>query len=789
MPIGQREAWTRSAYEQARQHPAEGGQLADLVGYLRALEEPGADVGDLERRALELLVKRSIHPRRSKLTCIYEDLHTAAAKARDAAGEVFAATWERVLLGECNSTHTPPPAEHLALAGKALAERFAQSAKPFPPAAASSVMALRQHRLRGEHLEALALAERASSDRDAAFQAALCQVHLSADTAPLDDYFERFDDQRDDERAWAALYELAIPKKWAAERFERRRPPLTHAALGPALAALGKCHQQDVPTHQRLAHAGLDLCALAGAVDHEAALLLLAGVSRWLFQAKKQTLVRLVGEAYQALSLQLSSGRSRDNLALLVDLTDAWRDSDSTPPRVRVEGGQLRRTATTASVLAELTARLGVQRTRRLFGQGARAKRIGRREDAALWAVLAKSADTLKGPLLKLVQHLAYAGLNLPPDVHRQLEAAHASSTPMDADVIRTVLREELGSAAQPLLHTLGDSPIGVGSIGQVHAATLPDGREVAIKVQYPEVEDAIRHDFWNLGLLVPVLRVLRPKVDWRGLLRSLQATLIAECDYRKEAVFQQSFRAHLEGDPVLRVPKVLDDLCSRRVLTMERVHGATLQDFADNSAYAERREVAEALLRLLFAYVDERFTWTDPHPGNYLITAEHVYVLDFGCVASWEPATRLAWVRLGRGMMQRDEAALRKGLRELGFPVDPERFDYREFVEKFHPDFYTPQTDEGGVALHTPQVVTQQLLEFFSRRSPNYHNIQIPPELLMGLRAYYGTVYILALLRTGIDVNGERFQNAVDATVAAAEATVQRSTPNGSQHGATDKR
>ncbi|MCA9602884.1 MAG: hypothetical protein KC417_12700, partial [Myxococcales bacterium] len=110
------------------------------------------------------------------------------------------------------------------------------------------------------------------------------------------------------------------------------------------------------------------------------------------------------------------------------------------------------------------------------------------------------------------------------------------------------------------------------------------------------------------------------------------------------------------------------------------------------------------------------------------------------------------------------------RGIRELGFPVDPDRFDYDEFVTKFGPDFYRPTKDEGGVPLHTAGVVTAQLVEFFSRKSANFHNIQVPPELLLGLRAYYGTLYVLAELGTGVDRSSVEFHAAVDTAVRSAE-------------------
>ena len=117
------------------------------------------------------------------------------------------------------------------------------------------------------------------------------------------------------------------------------------------------------------------------------------------------------------------------------------------------------------------------------------------------------------------------------------------------------------------------------------------------------------------------------------------------------------------------------------------------------------------------------------------------------------------------------DEAGLKRGIRELGFPVDADHFDYQEFVAKFHPDYYTDDVDEGGAALHSANIVTEQLRELFSRRSTNYHNVQIPPDLILGLRAFYGTLFVLSRLRVGIDPSRPSFRRAVEAAVLSAEA------------------
>ncbi|MCB9597068.1 MAG: AarF/ABC1/UbiB kinase family protein [Sandaracinaceae bacterium] len=768
--------WTRASYAAAvRGAPPVDDAMRELVAALRALERASGDeeARALEDRAFAILAEQGVHARRSRLSSAYGDVHRAAAAARE--GDPFTSTWSRLMAGYCDGVEVGEDATNAAAGhalGLALAshpEVTATRAAEIAPPEWITDADLRGRRLAGGHFEVLAMADacrRGAGDADAArWHEACARAHLSADPGPL----------VDEQASWTAaqlrvvaLLTHAAPQKHAAER-----AAAVVGATGAEVELLARLRDPERPMHDRLREAGAALAELRRAeADPETALLVLAGITRWLLQAKHFDPARVVASAARALSLELSAGQTEDSLGFLLDVHETFATSASSSSASRsVPVTRWSRAGGTASLLLALTAKLGVSRTRALFTSKKRATRLRRAELDALVETAATRLDALKGPLLKVAQQASTMGLELSPAIERRLIATRARGTPVPFEAIEACLERELGRPWPVFFRELEEAPIGVGSIGQVHAGQLHDGTEVAVKVRLPGIRDAIRHDLLHLSLLVPVAVVLRPKVDWRGIVAMLRESLLAECDYRREAAVQEAFRRHFADDPGLSVPRVVPECSTQGVLTMERVFGCTLGEVAEEAGFEERRRFGEALLRLHFAFVAGGYAWSDPHPGNYVFGEDRVHVLDFGCVPRWDAAVRLRWVRLGQAMMERDEAGLKRGIRELGFPVDADHFDYQEFVAKFHPDYYTDDVDEGGAALHSANIVTEQLRELFSRRSTNYHNVQIPPDLILGLRAFYGTLFVLSRLRVGIDPSRPSFRRAVEAAVLSAEA------------------
>jgi predicted unusual protein kinase regulating ubiquinone biosynthesis (AarF/ABC1/UbiB family) len=211
---------------------------------------------------------------------------------------------------------------------------------------------------------------------------------------------------------------------------------------------------------------------------------------------------------------------------------------------------------------------------------------------------------------------------------------------PMPASVVTRTLTEELGRPPGEVFAQFDPRPIAAASIGQVHAATLPDGRRVAVKVQYPGVEQAIRADLANTELLATFLRLLlsvapnMTRMDVRAMASEISDRIGEEIDYRVEAANQREFTQGYQGHPFIRIPEVYDELSTRRVLTMQYVDGLRYtkavraeQQLRDRWAEAIYRFVLDSLYRLGIGN-------TDLHPGNFLFHPDGgVSFLDFGSV------------------------------------------------------------------------------------------------------------------------------------------------------------
>ena len=264
-------------------------------------------------------------------------------------------------------------------------------------------------------------------------------------------------------------------------------------------------------------------------------------------------------------------------------------------------------------------------------------------EEAA--RVLATSAGRLKGGLAKVAQLAAYdPGATLggrsgaTPAARAVLGGLWDHAPAVSAGAIAGVIEDDLGRAPQALFARWDAVPLAAASIGQVHAAVLHDGTEVVVKVQYPGVADALRADLDDAAFV----RKLAGSEIGRNLgedaVAALSAAVRGELDYRAEAAAQVRFAEAWAAHPVLRVPRVIDELSSARVLTMTRARGKSLAETAASGSADVRRQTALAIYQFAWGSpLVHRLLNADPNPGNYLIEeqadgAVHVWCLDFGC-------------------------------------------------------------------------------------------------------------------------------------------------------------
>ncbi|MBI2168698.1 MAG: AarF/ABC1/UbiB kinase family protein, partial [Actinobacteria bacterium] len=256
----------------------------------------------------------------------------------------------------------------------------------------------------------------------------------------------------------------------------------------------------------------------------------------------------------------------------------------------------------------------------------------------------------MKGAVMKLGQMASILGDSLPDQYGEALRGLQQSAPPMAYELMAGVVEEDLGAAPHELFEKFSREPVAAASIGQVHKARLADGTEVAVKVQYPGVDTAIRADLDNMFLLTSVARMMAPGIDPESLVTEIKSVMFDELDYTREAANQQEFGRAYEGHPWIRVPRVFPEFSARRVLTSEWVSGRSFYDMLD-APQSERDLVGEQLFRFFVGSVGAlRFFNADPRPGNYFFVepsrsrsrgaeAAPIWFLDFGMVKRFTPA------------------------------------------------------------------------------------------------------------------------------------------------------
>uniref|UniRef100_A0A8D2DC54 Coenzyme Q8B n=1 Tax=Sciurus vulgaris TaxID=55149 RepID=A0A8D2DC54_SCIVU len=219
------------------------------------------------------------------------------------------------------------------------------------------------------------------------------------------------------------------------------------------------------------------------------------------------------------------------------------------------------------------------------------------------------------------------------PQLQRIFERVRQSADFMPRWQMLRVLEEELGKDWRTKVASLEEVPFAAASIGQVHQGLLRDGTEVAVKIQYPGVAQSIQSDVQNLLAVLKMSTALPEGLFAEQSLQTLQQELTWECDYRREAACAQNFRQLLADDPFFRVPAVVKELCTRRVLGMELAGGVPL-DQCQGLSQDVRNQICFQLLRLCLRELFEfRFMQTDPNWANFLYDASshQVTLLDFG--------------------------------------------------------------------------------------------------------------------------------------------------------------
>ena len=329
------------------------------------------------------------------------------------------------------------------------------------------------------------------------------------------------------------------------------------------------------------------------------------------------------------------------------------REKDTSIPT-----GRIRRTAKVAGLAGGQTARNYATRATNLArGQEGRHRAASRRQAEAAEQIL-EVLGNMKGAAMKVGQVASFIDTGAFPEefqerIQAKLAELRDSAPRVPFKDMRKVITQELGDPLEEVFASFDEEAVAAASIGQVYRATLPDGRDVAVKVQYPGVAQAVRADLQNLGMIMRVAKRIAPGMDAKAMTKEIRERLSDELDYEQEAQAQRAFARAWRGHPFVVIPDVVTSLSRERVLVTEWVDGLGFEDVRQLPK-GERDRFGEIVYRFFFGslYRHGHFSG-DPHPGNFkLMDDGRVAFLDFGMTK-----------KLGREHLEAQVEALRLGM------------------------------------------------------------------------------------------------------------------------------
>jgi predicted unusual protein kinase regulating ubiquinone biosynthesis (AarF/ABC1/UbiB family) len=418
-------------------------------------------------------------------------------------------------------------------------------------------------------------------------------------------------------------------------------------------------------------------------------------------------------------------------------------------PQARISrGGKLGRLA------AEQAVRTAGTRLS-MIGRSQRAKSIlAERATIESAEQLVTVLGSMKGAAMKLGQMLSVLDFDLVPESHRErfrekLAALRDHAPTVAFTTMRKVVEADIGALPR-VFADFDETPIAAASIGQVYRARLRDGRDVAVKVQYPNVDTAIKADMRNLALFAKLGKTIWPTLGANGFLEEIASNLESELDYLREARTQHHVAQKYRGHPFIHIPDSILEHCRAHVLITDYVEGKSFEQLR-TCRQAERNHIGELIYRF---YIGSMFRYNefcgDPHPGNILQTADgKVGFIDFGLFNRMDPtnvefekvlaraasegrADDLYHLMIGRGILEPDA------------PITPQEcLDYALAAAEWH------FVDEEITV--TPELATAALIVAIDpRSSAHFTGIKrqlLPPEHIFSRRADFFTFGALGQL------------------------------------------
>jgi predicted unusual protein kinase regulating ubiquinone biosynthesis (AarF/ABC1/UbiB family) len=416
--------------------------------------------------------------------------------------------------------------------------------------------------------------------------------------------------------------------------------------------------------------------------------------------------------------------------------------------------GRIRRTAQVGSAVGTQGARYA----------GTRAANIARSKEAGGEALerrhleaaerMVETLGKMKGAAMKIGQLASFIDTEfLPPEYRElyqdQLAELRTSAPPMPWKKVKKVIDEEWDEPCEELFDEFDQEAAAAASIGQVHRAVLPDGRRVAVKIQYPGVAEAIRADMQNAGMILRMAKALAPGLDAKAAAAELKERVLEELDYEYEGSNQRTFARGYRGHPFIYVPDVVTRLSTERILVTEWVDGMGFEEIKE-LPQDQKDRFGEIVFRFCFGsiYHLQHFN-ADAHPGNYILMEDgRVAFLDFGMTKQLDTDQIELEIAALEAVFDDDPEQLRVALHDLGFLNNPKKVDAEELMN--HVKTVGGWYMEDAEVTIDSQRVMRAIAAVSDPRSSFYRLMRrenLPANELMGRRMESGVLAVLGQL------------------------------------------
>ncbi len=421
----------------------------------------------------------------------------------------------------------------------------------------------------------------------------------------------------------------------------------------------------------------------------------------------------------------------------------------------KIPTSRIARTAKVSSLAAGQAARhLGTRATNVGRSEEGKSAALERRHVEAAEQIVT-ALGTMKGAAMKLGQVMSFLDVGLVPEEHREefqrkLAQLRDSAPNVSFAGMRKVIEQELGGKLSDHFAEFDADAIAAASIGQVYRARLHDGRDVAVKVQYPGVAAAVRADMQNLGLILRLMKRIAPGLDVKNTAEEIRLRIYDELDYELEAQNQRALNRIFRGHPFIVVPGVVTELSAEKVLVSEFVEGAGF-DSLKEADQATRDRLGEIIFRFYFGcmYRHRQFSG-DPHPGNFLQMPDgRVAFLDFGLFKVMPKHLIELELETQRAGHEGDAQRVWDIWAEGGLLKRPEKFRPDKLLSQFLDATWWYLTDEE-IEL-TPEIATQVMIDMADPRSEHFGQMRhetLPADHIFGRRVETLTLAVLGQLR-----------------------------------------